>query len=74
MHVPVSEAIDDEAALPERVGVSRAGAWGREGRLLALSVEVGLGVLLELSELEVEQIIGPKGPWKWGPDRGQALP
>ena len=31
--------------------------------LLALSVEVGLGVLRELLEEEVEQIVGPKGRW-----------
>jgi transposase-like protein len=38
----------------------------REG-LLALSVEVGLGVLQELLELEVDEVVGPKG--KWNPDR-----
>ena len=32
----------------------------RQG-LLALSVGVGLGVLHELLELEVEEIVGPKG-------------
>jgi hypothetical protein len=31
-----------------------------------LSVEVGLGVLSELLEEEVEQIVGPKG--RWNPD------
>ena len=35
--------------------------------LLALSVEVGLGVLGELLEEEVEQLVGPKG--RWNPDR-----
>ena len=34
---------------------------------MALSVEVGLGVLRELLEEEVEGIVGPKG--KWNPDR-----
>jgi len=34
---------------------------------LALSVEVGLGVLRELLELEVEELVGPKG--RWNPDR-----
>jgi transposase-like protein len=34
---------------------------------LALSVEVGLGVLGELLEQEVEGVVGPKG--KWNPDR-----
>jgi putative transposase len=35
--------------------------------LLALSVEVGLGVLRELLEQEVVGLVGPKG--KWNPDR-----
>jgi transposase-like protein len=35
--------------------------------LLALSVEVGLGVLRELLEEEVDELVGPKG--KWNPDR-----
>ena len=34
---------------------------------MALSVEVGLGVLRELLEAEVDEIVGPKG--KWNPDR-----
>ena len=38
----------------------------REG-LLALSVGVGLGVVHELMELEVEEVVGPKG--KHDPDR-----
>src|SRR5450755_119478 len=32
---------------------------------LALSVEVGLGVLRELLELEVDELVGPKGMWNW---------
>jgi putative transposase len=67
-NVPVAEATQDEAVFPERVqealgqliGAARAG-------LLALSVEVGLGVLRELLEAEVEEIVGPKG--KHNPDR-----
>ena len=39
----------------------------RRRGLLALSVEVGLGVLRELLEEEVEGIVGPKG--RWNPDR-----
>jgi putative transposase len=35
--------------------------------LLALSVGVGLGVVHELMELEVDDVVGPKG--KWNPDR-----
>ena len=66
--VPVAEAINDEAVLPERVQEALGQLVGvaREG-LLALSVEVGLGVLRELLEVEVEEIVGPKG--KHNPDR-----
>jgi hypothetical protein len=66
--VPVAEAINDEAVLPERVQETLGQLVGaaREG-LLALSVEVGLGVLRELLEAEVEGIVGPKG--KHNPDR-----
>ena len=48
--------------LPERVQQALGQLLGaaREG-LLALSVEVGLGVLRELLEAEVEQVVGPKG-------------
>jgi transposase-like protein len=62
--VPVAEAINDEAALPERVQEALGELVGvaREG-LLALSVEVGLGVLCELLEQEVDELVGPKGKW-----------
>ena len=61
-NVPVAEAINDEAVLPERVQEALGQLLGaaREG-LLALSVEVGLGVLRELLEAEVDQVVGPKG-------------
>ncbi len=49
-----------QAALGELVGVAQEG-------LLALSVGVGLGVLGELLEEEVTEIVGPKG--KHDPDR-----
>jgi transposase-like protein len=67
-NVPVAEAISDEAVLPERVQEAFGQLVGaaKQG-LLALSVEVGLGVLGELLELEVDQLVGPKG--KWNPDR-----
>lgn len=54
--------------LPERVQEALGQLVGaaREG-LLALSVKVGLGVLGELLEEEVGEIVGPKG--KWNPDR-----
>lgn len=68
-NVPVAEAIRDEAVLPERVQEALGQLIGsaREG-LLALSVEVGLGVLSELLEAEVDEIVGPKGKHK--PGRG----
>ncbi len=47
-------------AIGELVGAAREG-------LLALSVGVGLGVVHELMELEVDDVVGPKG--KWNPDR-----
>jgi putative transposase len=43
-----------QEALGELVGAARAG-------LLALSVGVGLGVVHELVELEVTEVVGPKG-------------
>jgi transposase-like protein len=63
-NVPVAEAINDEAALPERVQEALGQLVGaaKEG-LLALSVEVGLGVLRELLEQEVDEVVGPKGKW-----------
>ncbi len=63
-NVPVAEAIVDEAVLPERVREALGQLVGaaREG-LLALSVEVGLGVLRELLEHEVDEVVGPKGKW-----------
>src|SRR5215218_3587216 len=49
-----------QEALGELVGAAREG-------LLALSVGVGLGVVHELMELEVIEVVGPKG--KHNPDR-----
>lgn len=45
-----------QAALGELVGAAREG-------LLALSVGVGLRVVHELMEAEVDEIVGPKGKW-----------
>ena len=61
-NVPVAEATSDEAVLPERVREALGQLVGaaREG-LLALSVEVGLGVLGELLEQEVERARGAEG-------------
>src|SRR3954467_5102250 len=50
-----------QEALGELVGAAREG-------LLALSVGVGLGVVHELLELEVDEVVGPKG--KHNADRG----
>ena len=60
--VSVAQATRDEAVLPERVREALGQLMGaaKEG-LLALSVEVGLGVLRELLEEEVDGIVGPKG-------------
>src|SRR3954465_12850212 len=49
---PLPAAIQE--ALGELVGAAREG-------LLALSVGVGLGVVHELMELEVAEVVGPKG-------------
>src|SRR5487761_130461 len=43
-----------QEALGELVGAAREG-------LLALSVGIGLGVVHELMELEVDEVVGPKG-------------
>ena len=62
--VPVAEATNDEVVLPDRVQEALGELVGaaKEG-LLALSVEVGVGVLRELLELEVDEVVGPKGRW-----------
>src|SRR4051794_41389425 len=59
--VAASEAVA-ELALPPRVQEALGELVGvaREG-LLALSVGVGLGVLAELMEEEVDEVVGPKG-------------
>jgi hypothetical protein len=66
--VSVARATSDEAVLPERVQEVLGELVGaaKEG-LLALSVEVGLGVLGALVEEEVDELVGPKG--KWNPER-----
>jgi len=50
-----------QEVLGELVGAAREG-------LLALSVGVGLRVVHELMEAEVDEVVGPKG--KWNPERG----
>ena len=62
--VPVAQATNDEAVLPERVQEALGQLVGaaKEG-LLALSVEVGLGVLRELLQQEVGELVGPKSKW-----------
>lgn len=61
-------AIAQEVVLPERVQEALGELVGaaKEG-LLALSVGVGLGVMAELIEEEVDEVVGPKG--KHNPDR-----
>ena len=61
-NVPVAQASPDEAVLPVRVQEALGQLVGaaKEG-LLALSVGVGLGVLAELMEEEVDEVVGPKG-------------
>jgi transposase-like protein len=63
-NVPVAQATREEVVLPERVQEALGQLVGaaKEG-LLALSVGVGLGVLSELMEEEVEDVVGPKGRW-----------
>jgi transposase-like protein len=61
----VADAIGEQdrlEALPERVqeALGELAGAAKEG-LLALSVGVGLGVLAELMEAEVDEIVGPKG-------------
>lgn len=60
--VSVAQATAQEAVLPARVQEALGELVGvaREG-LLALSVGVGLGVLAELMEEEVVEVVGPKG-------------
>ena len=67
-NVPVAEATSNEAVLPEGVQEALGQLVGaaKEG-LLALSVGVGLGVLTELMEEEVDEVVGPKG--RHDPDR-----
>ena len=63
--VLVAQATDDEAVLPARVQEALGELVGaaKEG-LLALSVAVGVGVLTEMLEEEVDEVVGPKGKWR----------
>jgi putative transposase len=65
--VATSEVVG-ELALPPRVqeALGELVSSAKEG-LLALSVGVGLGVLAELMEEEVDEVVGPKG--KHNPER-----
>ena len=67
-NVAVAQATTQEAVLPARVQEALGQLVGaaKEG-LLALSVGVGLGVLTELMEEEVEEVVGAKG--RHDPDR-----
>src|SRR5204863_4448019 len=61
-NVPVAQATMSEGVFPERVQEALGQLVGaaKEG-LLALSVGVGLGVLAELMEEEVDEVVGLKG-------------
>ncbi len=61
-NVPLAQAGMDEVVLPAGVQEALGQLVGaaKEG-LLALSVGVGLGVLAELMEEEVDEVVGPKG-------------
>jgi len=63
-NVPVAQAILQEAVLPERMQEALGELVGaaKEG-LLASSVGVGLGVLTEMLEDEVDEVVGPRGKW-----------
>ncbi len=67
-NVPVAQAATTTRDLPPRVEEALGELVGaaKEG-LLALSVGVGLGVVAELMEEEVDGVVGPKG--KHDPDR-----
>jgi hypothetical protein len=64
--VPVAQATSDEAVLPERVQEALGELVGtaKEGLLaLSVGVAVGLSVLTEMLEEEVDEVVGPKGKW-----------
>ncbi len=61
-NVPVAPAATTKQALPERVQEALGELVGAaQDGLLALSVGVGLGVMSELIEEEVTEVVGPKG-------------
>jgi hypothetical protein len=70
--VPASKVVTaiegPESLLPPRIqeALGELVGAGKEG-LLALSVGVGLSVVHELMELEVDEVVGPKG--KHNPER-----
>src|SRR6266705_6917079 len=61
-NVSLAQASNEEVVLPARVQEALGQLVGsaKEG-LLALSVGVGLGVLAELMEEEVVEVVGPRG-------------
>ena len=67
-NVSLAQASVEELVLPERVQEALGELVGsaKEG-LLALSVGVGLGVLAELLEEEVDEVVGARG--KHDPER-----
>ena len=71
--VSLAQTSNEEVVLPERVQEALGQLVGaaKEG-LLALSVGVGLGVLAELMEEEVDEVVGPKGKAQRAAHRGAA--
>jgi hypothetical protein len=63
---PVAPEQEGVEELSERVreALGELAGAAKEG-LLALSVGVGLGVLHELMEAEVDEVVGPKGRHDW---------
>ena len=70
-NVSLAQASSEETVLPERIQEALGRLVGAaKGGLLALSVGVGLGVLVELMEEEVDDVVGPKGRAQRGTKRG----
>ena len=60
--VPVAQATPCSRSACRRLSAVGGGSKAKEG-LLALSAGVGLGVLSEMLEEEVDEVVGPKGKW-----------
>src|SRR3954447_26442968 len=56
----IESVVTDELPVSVQEALGELAGAAKEG-LLALSVGVGLGVLQELMEAEVDEVVGPKG-------------